>query len=1206
MSEPRDVADERSGSTAPSPDSLIHDDDELASALAAQMLRYAPTGAIKIVPPADPDPSDHNASTSERSSATDLTPTPPRDFAAVSTPAESNSESAPESQPAPELYSAPEAEQVPPVGPAIAPEADGTVTPDSGSSDTVAIDLTELIREEQGTDFSAFAAAAGIPVPPTAPAPEDDASEREGAEQAAASTFEGDDRVTAGDPSPTPGAVEGTEQDAGALTPDSVEGETALEKALLLESALAEVAVDTAMYADWEQSLRSMSEAASESVAHSEQSVPVERPGSESETASAPADGASSETGDSARDEVNPAPGPRRGTYTSPIPTTPAELVAEERSVETETAASPAEDAGAQQPEPEGAVVDDGEPVVSELPQAEAGVGELALVEPGDSAAGRLDSELDDIDDSGPVTSVIDVDTQPAASIPEDEFVAIPVAARESNDAPDVTDAEVVEAEVVDDDHIEQQSASATTSTVASPDESTATVVEDGGSDTESDAEDAARAVPTTTGPVIGLLAATPPRWAGGIDGAPAMARPRVPGSPLESDALAPSDEDDDYPLVPGPRRTPPPAGDETPQSSETDGGAGLTSSEPEFLATPAPGAVSAEAPDPADAPTTPATSNDLITDTGPLTLGQGARGPRIDTGSVPIITGGMQLDVDLDDDVDDVATPFEALLDGGDRAPIAPAEPGDHTGPIIPISTAALVAGPAPATGAVPTTREVSTDTGRLSYALPASVAANAAGPSGFGPHFASWPGAASSVVVLALGALLVSGGLSALQAVLATVVGAVAAALPIALTTLGAARSRTSGAALSRSSFGSTGAAIPNSVLVIARVVVFAGLLWALVIAARSVVFESGYDLFIDPTIAAWIIAGLVVIGAAVLAATGGRALARAQWLVSVVAVISVLSLIVGSAGLVDFPTVSGAAGAQPIAVFAGAMTVLTLIAAVWGGVGADVLSTRAESRSGIGAALGTTLGTILPLTVLVVWGALLAATDPARAALLSTDPVAAMAQNLPAWYPLPLLLAVLAPALAATALVARSGGVLLASVASGVPRFASTIAVVFVGACVGAVLVLLVPASDVLVLSAASLVAVPVLAWSGIVGVEALLRKDDDGLSAFTGGGAVAAFRWGPLSSFVVITALGWGMLIPSTSTGGVGGWVWSALGMAGSAVASSGLGVLVALVLGAVVGIVGALGSSRGRDDRPARTAPSDLLSAPRNAADDVPR
>jgi hypothetical protein len=48
---------------------------------------------------------------------------------------------------------------------------------------------------------------------------------------------------------------------------------------------------------------------------------------------------------------------------------------------------------------------------------------------------------------------------------------------------------------------------------------------------------------------------------------------------------------------------------------------------------------------------------------------------------------------------------------------------------------------------------------------------------------------------------------------------------------------------------------------------------------------------------------------------------------------------------------------------------------------------------------------------------------------------------------------------------------------------------------------------------------------------------------------------------------------------------------------SAIALSGLGVLVALVLGAVTGIVSALGASRRRDDRPARTAPSDLLGAP---------
>ncbi len=1181
MSEPRDDADERAGSIAPPSESLIHDDDELASALAAQMLRYAPTGAIKIVAPVEPAISDSTESTSERSFATDLTPTPPREFAAVS------SEPEPEIQPELQRGFETETESVPPAGEA---ESDEAVTPGSESSDTVAIDLTELIREEQGTDFSAFAAAAGIPVPAEPESQDTGAESREAADGVDSPVVVHEVAPWASiTPSASPAGPTSVETDAAPapapataaepLTPDSVEGETALEKALLLESALAEVAVDTAMYADWEQSLRSMSEAASASPVNPEPEVSLTQPDAQDRAASTQGGEPAPETGDSEAGDDESAPGPRRQTFTSPVTTSPADVVDEGAGIEAETTAT--RDADEDRPELDSATAGGVAPVVSELPPREPVAGELALLEPGevDDASSEL---ADDVGDPSPATSVVDLETLPAATIPEDEFVAVPVARTGSNGGPDASDAEVVEAEVVDDEIAEQPSPSSTPSLVASTDEMPAEVVEESGSVEDADAEDAAREVPTTTGPVIGLLAATPPRWAGGIDGVPAMARPRVPGSPLASGVPTPSDEADDHPLAPGPRRTPAPA--ERP--------------EPDTVDEVGPSPDSAPVPSPA-----PASSNDLITDTGPLTLGRGAQGPRIDTGSVPIITGGMQLDVDLDDDIDDVATPFEALLDGDDASPVAPAEPGTHTGPIVPISTAALVAGPAPVPGAAPSTREVSTDTGRLSYALPAD---GVAGPAGFGRHFASWPGATSSVLVLALGALLVSGGLSPVQSVLAAVLGAVVAALPIALTTIGAARRRTSGAALSRSSFGTTGAAIPNSVLVIARVVVLAGLLWAFVIATRSVVFESGYDLFIDPALAAWIGAGIVAVGAAILAATGGRALARAQWILSLLAVLSVVSLIVGSVGLVDFSTIGGAAPAQPIAVFAGVMTVLALIVAVWGGVGADVLTTRAESRSGLGAGLGTTLGTILPLIVLIVWGVLLAGGDPTRTALLSTDPVAAMAQGLPSWYPVPLLLALLAPALGASALLARSGGVALASVVPGAPRFAATSAVAFVGICVGVVLVLLVPASNALVLDAAPLVAVPVLAWSGIAGAEALLRRDDDGLSAFIGGDEAPAFRWGPVIAFVVISGLGWGLLVPSASTGGVGGWLWNLLGMTDSAVALSGLGVLVPLVLGSVVGIVSALGASRGRDDRPARTAPSDLLTAPRDTASEAAR
>lgn len=551
------------------------------------------------------------------------------------------------------------------------------------------------------------------------------------------------------------------------------------------------------------------------------------------------------------------------------------------------------------------------------------------------------------------------------------------------------------------------------------------------------------------------------------------------------------------------------------------------------------------------------------------------------DTGSIPVFGTSMKLDVDLHDDIDDVTAPEEVLPSGiSPTLPVAPAEPGLHTGPITPISTASLI-------GMLPVVPQVDPEAGDETEAdLSDESSPEQAGPPprvervGLEPTptdlrigrvarmFWLWVAPNSSVLTFGLGAVLIGSGMSARQAIIAALVGLLLACIPLGLSTLASKRSGQPTAVVSRASFGVVGNVVPALLLLGVRLFWISVLLWLLATTFGALVFVSGYDLFVDPDIAGTVALALFGVGAAVLAVLGFRVLARAQAVLAFVGAL-VAALVIGlTAPQVDFATIAEGADGDWLLVLGGAITVFSLLGTAWAAAGGDLARYQRPDSSGAATVAATGLGAALPAGLLIGWGILLASSNEATSVGLQTDPISTIAGALPGWYPLPLFFAITVSIISGVATVAYSGGLTLIAVGLPMSRITATIVTSVIGIAGGLGILFLLPSLTPVLLDLAPTIAVPVAAWAGIISAEMLIRRRGfDSESLLRRGGVYADVRWVNLVALIVITVLGLGFISGTQGWFVFEGYLWKLLGVdTETGIGGIDLGVLVALLLG----------------------------------------
>jgi NCS1 family nucleobase:cation symporter-1 len=441
-------------------------------------------------------------------------------------------------------------------------------------------------------------------------------------------------------------------------------------------------------------------------------------------------------------------------------------------------------------------------------------------------------------------------------------------------------------------------------------------------------------------------------------------------------------------------------------------------------------------------------------------------------------------------------------------------------------------------------------------------------------------WFAGTSSLISVGVGATLLTLGLSLRQILVATLVGVALSFLPLGIGTLAGKWSGQPTMVVSRSTFGMRGNVVPAALALITRLFWGAVLLWLSGAATGSLFVSQGWatDPLI-PTTAGLIVAFAVAL---VVAYYGYSLVARVQLVLTIASAVLIAVMIGATWHSIDMTKALAVPDAVWLRVVTGAVLVFSYLGLAWANSSAEVARYQRPGSSGAGAMLWATFGAALPPFVLISYGGMLAASNTSLANDLAMDPVSAFAiLGLPAWYPIPLLLAVSLSLISALVLNIYSGGFTLEALGARLRRRWSTVAV---GLAIAVAAYLLTTTNvdlEGIVTSLPITLAVPVAAWAGLFSAEMMLRtRRLHQPSLVTIGGIYPDWRWINLGMLVAASVVGLGLIRSDLPWLAWEGFLFPLLGVnVNGDLGSSNIGVLVALGIGILTPIVAGIPAIR---------------------------
>ncbi len=436
-------------------------------------------------------------------------------------------------------------------------------------------------------------------------------------------------------------------------------------------------------------------------------------------------------------------------------------------------------------------------------------------------------------------------------------------------------------------------------------------------------------------------------------------------------------------------------------------------------------------------------------------------------------------------------------------------------------------------------------------------------------------WFATNSSILSLGLGAAVFAVGMSLRQSIVAVLAGIALSFIPLGLTTLAGKRSGQPTMVVSRATFGLLGNVIPAVLALVTRLFWGAVLLWLLASSVTIVLVGAGLDASLGDGLLLVISLAAAFLLALLVALAGYPLFARMQLILSVLSAVLIAGLIVMTWDYVDLSVALSTPDGSWGLTVTGAVLVFSFVGLVWATSGGDLARYQRTGSSGAASMLSATFGAMLPAAFLIGYGVLLAASDPALAEGFLQSPLDTLATLLPSWYPVPLLMAAALSLLSGASLALYSGGFALQAIGVQVRRQWS---VVIVAVLLGGLAVLLTfgvtGGMTELFRDAATTLAVPTAAWVGIFVAEMMIRKRRfDSQSLLLRGGVYADVRWVNLIGLLVISAAGFGLSTATVTWLAWQGYIFGLLGIAlDSALATSDLGVLVALGLGILLPLI----------------------------------
>jgi purine-cytosine permease-like protein len=435
--------------------------------------------------------------------------------------------------------------------------------------------------------------------------------------------------------------------------------------------------------------------------------------------------------------------------------------------------------------------------------------------------------------------------------------------------------------------------------------------------------------------------------------------------------------------------------------------------------------------------------------------------------------------------------------------------------------------------------------------------------------PRQLFWPWFAANVSVLGLsyGAWVLDFGVSFGQAVVASVIGIVFSFLLCGVVALAGKRGSAPTMVLSRAALGVHGNRVA-AVLSWLLTVGWETILTALATLATATVVEAlGWGGGSAVQVVALLVVAALIIAGGVF---GFDLIMRMQTVITVVTAVLTVGYVLLVLDHVDLDAVTAIPAGTAQAFIGALVFMMTGFGLGWVNMAADYSRYLPRHTSGRGVVVWTTFGASLAPVVLLVFGLLLAGSDPELRTAISADPIGALTTVLPTWFLVPFAVVAVLGLVGGAVLDIYSSGLALVStglpvsrpVAAGIDGVIMVLGTVYIvfgsdsffGVFQGVLITL----------------GVPIAAWAGIMLADVLLRRRDyDDLDLYRPEGRYGRAPAVPLALLGAGTLLGWG-LVTNGSAAWLGwqGYLLGPLGLGGTegAWAYANLGVLVALVVG----------------------------------------
>ncbi len=448
------------------------------------------------------------------------------------------------------------------------------------------------------------------------------------------------------------------------------------------------------------------------------------------------------------------------------------------------------------------------------------------------------------------------------------------------------------------------------------------------------------------------------------------------------------------------------------------------------------------------------------------------------------------------------------------------------------------------------------------------------------------AWWAIGTPVPVFLLGTWLVSTGLSLTQAVLASVAGTALAAIPVVVSTLQGSRLGLPTLITARSAFGMAGNIVPSLLMLLVRLAVAAVVIWSAAWVATGVLVESNYWNG-EPALMLVILAAVFALIASGLAVAGRSVIAVTLWVSAGLGSLALVGLV-----LVTLPVVSGVAASLPDAsagaVVGGLSVVMAALIVFWAHFGGD-LARFHYPGAGAASATVSAMAAVIPVVILLAWGAVLGGSSPEFTEALFSDPFDALLDDAPLWYPIPAIALGSLPLLGIASLALHSSGYALLSVGISMPRYLAATIASAVASLLAISLVVFLTDLGAVIIPVALFLGVVAAAWVGSFAGEVVTRRSFLDPRVIAGSsGDFPRFRIAPFIGFLAAIVVGWGVSALEPSALSWTGYLLPLLAQGGLDIALWNIGPLAALVLSLVVSLFAGIQGGAVTTDRRSRT------------------